>query len=69
MGKQLTKIFLTILILLVGGVLENYSIDFINVHDDLISGLSALMSVTIILLIIYGVYKLWEVKTEIKNNN
>jgi len=73
MEKQLTKVFLTIVILIVGAVLESYSIDFINVHDDIISMTGALSSVVIILLMVYSGYRLWfkktEVKEETKENN
>jgi len=69
MEKQLTKVFLTIVILIVGAVLESYSIDFINVHDDIISMTGVLSSVVIILLMVYSGYRLWFKKIEAKENN
>lgn len=55
MKTILTKIFLIVLIITIATALEAYTIELMNVHDDLIVALGFIVSLLIILLLILGI--------------
>lgn len=59
MQKELSKIFITVLILTALAVIETYTAALINIQDDAVSAFGFLASIFCVLLAIYGIYKTW----------
>lgn len=67
MKTILIKTFLIVVVLTISTITETISLNFVNEKDDLLSGLAFIISIGIVLLTIYTLYKI--VITNNKNQN